>query len=573
MDAPSRPALAAQVCKNCKDRKRRCDKALPKCSLCARSASSAPFFSKILGSLLSRKNLRCDYHHGRTESNTLLSPSSAAAPAAAGDDTLSHSASNSSLALSTILFLDPALLQHGPLQVELDQHATHIPGHISAAIGSLEMIRETGDEFFETIHPWMPIISKARFYDDYLRDNHHHHKVNVVLLLLAVRLIISNPTQDPRSGLYDWTKQFYQRVEGSAAPSILVLQANIFIALYELGHGLYPNAYMTIGACARYMYVLGIKGTGSRNVSMNPPRPTSMIEVEERRRAWWAVVILDRFVNIAAPTRPFASPEPELDDLLPIDDEDWDSGIVNASDLCTVGAPSTTRMSRFSLLCQAARVLGKVICFLGRSGPGNVPSNSNDNRNALQEDIERMQLDTTLQAMLTAAMQLDEPDLDTITFIYSAMMALYTPHLASATSVKTPTSTRRETIRHAPTRASELIADTTDTILANLIDKACLSGRDTGGMSPWRVYFAYRTLGLHMRTSRETNGPDRPMVSLKRVRMNQSGEPEETTDEVPLEDVVRVMKETFGLVAERWRVGGIYLKLLEAQEVLAAAGA
>jgi hypothetical protein len=77
-------------------------------------------------------------------------------------------------------------------------------------------------------------------------------------------------------------------------------------------------------------------------------------------------------------------------------------------------------MSKFSLLCQAARVLGKVISFLNRSGPRNGTSNSSSNEdvNARQDDIERIQLDTTLQAMITAAMQLDEPDLDTITFIY-----------------------------------------------------------------------------------------------------------------------------------------------------------
>jgi hypothetical protein len=252
------------------------------------------------------------------------------------------------LTLSTILFLDPTLLQHGPLQVEPDQHGAYIPSYITATIGSLEEIRRTADEFFETVHPWMPIISKARFHDVYLRDSANHNTADIALLLLAIRLIISNQTQDRKLGIYDWIKYFYQKVEGSGTPSILVLQANIFIALYELGHGLYPNAYMTIGACARYLYVLGINGTSSRKVNMNPPRPTSMIEVEERRRAWWAVVILDRylfsfwplrltpgsltfsmysFVSIAAPTRPFATPDPELDDLLPVDDEDWNNGV------------------------------------------------------------------------------------------------------------------------------------------------------------------------------------------------------------------------------------------------------
>ncbi|KAL2793291.1 fungal-specific transcription factor domain-containing protein [Aspergillus keveii] len=559
MEATSRPTQAAQVCKNCKDRKRKCDKLLPKCSLC------------------SRKNLRCDYRYTRTEQNTLLSPSSPAVPALTDSHTVSRVPPNDGdkdrqeippLTLSTILFLDPTLLQHGPLQVEPDQHGAYIPSYITATIGSLEEIRRTADEFFETVHPWMPIISKARFHDVYLRDSANHNTADIALLLLAIRLIISNQTQDRKLGIYDWIKYFYQKVEGSGTPSILVLQANIFIALYELGHGLYPNAYMTIGACARYLYVLGINGTSSRKVNMNPPRPTSMIEVEERRRAWWAVVILDRFVSIAAPTRPFATPDPELDDLLPVDDEDWNNGIVNASDLCTVGSPSTTHMSKFSLLCQAARVLGKVICFLSRSGPRNAARNSDDDWNAHQEDIERMQLDTTLQAMLTAAMQLDEPDLDTITFIYSATMALYTPHLASATSATM--STTRETILHAPTRASELITDTTETILTNLLDKDCLSGRDSAGMSPWRVYFAYRTLGVHMRTLRETNGADRPVISLGRVKINHNGGPEETVEEMSLEEVVKIMKDAFVLVAERWRVGGMYMKLLEAQEVLAA---
>ncbi|KAL4964255.1 uncharacterized protein BDV14DRAFT_78055 [Aspergillus stella-maris] len=406
MEAAARPTQALQVCKSCKDRKRKCDKALPKCSLCA------------------RKKLRCDYRYDRIESNTLVSSSSPGAPTATATATLSHSSANDNIraavppvTLSTILFLDPTLLQHGPLQLELDHHGTQIPTDLVAGLGGVEEIRLVTDEFFTTVHLWMPIISKQRFYDVCLRHD-SHTRGDVVLLLLAMRLIVKTPVQDPRIGDYDRVKRFHQRVEGSGALSVLVLQANIFIALYELGHGLYPTAYMTIGACARYMYALGINGTSSRNVNMNPPRPMSLVDVEERRRTWWAVVILDRFVSIASPTRPFASPDPELDDLLPVDDEDWDNGNINTSDLCTIATPRTTHMSRFSLLCQAARVLGKVICFLNRSGPRNGTNNDSDETDSRHEDEERIQLDTTLHAMLTAAMQVDEPDLDTITFIY-----------------------------------------------------------------------------------------------------------------------------------------------------------
>lgn len=76
--------------------------------------------------------------------------------------------------------------------------------------------------------------------------------------------------------------------------SILVLQAGVLVALYELGHGIYPAAFLSIGACARYAHALGI------NVSRTVPtrRVLTLVEVEERRRVWWAIVILDRFVVV-----------------------------------------------------------------------------------------------------------------------------------------------------------------------------------------------------------------------------------------------------------------------------------
>jgi hypothetical protein len=64
----------------------------------------------------------------------------------------------------------------------------------------------------------------------------------------------------------------------------------VFIALYEFGHAIYPAAYLTIGAMARYGISSGIDGSGP---SQMPP-PSDWIEDEERKRIWWAVLILDR---------------------------------------------------------------------------------------------------------------------------------------------------------------------------------------------------------------------------------------------------------------------------------------
>lgn len=65
------------------------------------------------------------------------------------------------------------------------------------------------------------------------------------------------------------------------------------MALYELGHGIYLATFLIIGSCARYVYALGI----NVSQSVSTKRVITLVEVEERRRVWWALVVLDRFVT------------------------------------------------------------------------------------------------------------------------------------------------------------------------------------------------------------------------------------------------------------------------------------
>jgi hypothetical protein len=167
-----------------------------------------------------------------------------------------------------------------------------VPPQVLHLLGDLDENWLTAGRFFEHIHQWMPFISKKRFYDMYLQPA-FQTRPDVVLLLLALKLITTFPpagARGPRTPLYDAVRRLYVEVEG--AFSILVLQAGALLALYELGHGIYPAAYLSIGACARYAHALSI------NVSRTVPtrRVLTLVEVEERRRVWWAIVILDRYV-------------------------------------------------------------------------------------------------------------------------------------------------------------------------------------------------------------------------------------------------------------------------------------
>ena len=192
----------------------------------------------------------------------------------------------------TILFLDPSILQQG--QVEVCQAASPVAEHILHLLGDVDDIRATASNFFEHIHSWMPFISKKRFYDLYL-PSPFQSRADVVLLFLSLKLITTLPPtspQNPRTPLYYTVKHFHLQVQDSSIFSLPVLQAGVLLALYELGHGIYPAAFLSVGACARYGHALGI----NCNESLQARRVLTLVEVEERRKTWWAIVILDRLV-------------------------------------------------------------------------------------------------------------------------------------------------------------------------------------------------------------------------------------------------------------------------------------
>ncbi|KAF4951796.1 hypothetical protein F66182_18461, partial [Fusarium sp. NRRL 66182] len=334
----------------------------------------------------------------------------------------------------------------------------------------------------------MPFISKKRFYDVHVRTL-PPSQPDVILLLLCLKLITSLPParpRDARTPLYYAAKHFYLDLEGEDFFSILNLQAGILLGLYEIGHGIYPAAFLTIGACARYAHALGIhvsKTVKSRKV-------LTLVEAEERRRVWWAIVILDRFVNIGCPGRPLATAEPEINDLLPADDAEWDQGIVNPDNLCTLLGPLTSHMSRFALLCQAARLLGQILQHL-----------SSD---TAEDDYVSIQLDRTLQSMLTASSNVEVPDDDQIAFVYSCLVALQNPWLSSPNAVSVERSQR----------AQEVIQQIIATVKLNMTDKHCYVGRNPDDMSPWGLFFAYRICAYQIaNNSQGTCSPDSDKVA------------------------------------------------------------
>lgn len=184
-------------------------------------------------------------------------------------------------------FLDPDDFIRA--QLETEKPNVVITKHAADLVGSIGDIQNKARIFFESAHTWMPIISKVQF-QRHLLQRLALQRVDLFLLVLAMNLLASRASV-AKSMLYRTVKQLYFDVESAGRLSVQSLQAAVLIALYELGHGVYPAAIISVASCARHGTLLGVE---KHLTNTGLLEGMSWIDVEERRRLWWAIVILDR---------------------------------------------------------------------------------------------------------------------------------------------------------------------------------------------------------------------------------------------------------------------------------------
>jgi hypothetical protein len=97
-----------------------------------------------------------------------------------------------------------------------------------------------------------------------------------------------------QSSLYVTSKSIISLLEATSYLSLEVVQCHLLIAFYEMGHGIYPAAAASIGACAKIAHY-----TNSHHGSiLSSKKDEREIVVEEKRRTLWALHNLDRYGSL-----------------------------------------------------------------------------------------------------------------------------------------------------------------------------------------------------------------------------------------------------------------------------------
>jgi hypothetical protein len=283
---------------------------------------------------------------------------------------LDHSTDASLLSAATFMnFSSPK--SSFPLAFFLDMDfMTPINGN-ALAWGHQEMLEQTVlahlvpdraticEDYLSSAHEWFPMISKKLIRKE-LNDISTRSEAGLTLLLVCMKLVTSSAGGQPAQlPLYLLAKSLCSAAEASGGISLRLVQSFTLLSLYEVAHAIYPSAFINVGRAARLAALAGISDKKA-SVRLFKPNDT-WTSREEGRRTWWAIFVLDRYINVEDNAMPFAMPKPTSEQLLPVNDDDWNNGNIAPSEaLYTKSFSNATSLGSFAKMCQAAYLLGKV---------------------------------------------------------------------------------------------------------------------------------------------------------------------------------------------------------------------
>ncbi|KAK4201819.1 hypothetical protein QBC40DRAFT_252741 [Triangularia verruculosa] len=386
---PLPPSKAQQACVSCRKQKRKCDKILPTCGLCARMARPCDY--TITDALtqqqqpvqasseeLATLQARLSELEGRLNSAAQFQPSQQPPPPSFHLDTEPlppippkppsplWTPSSTPSRFPTSLFLDLDAFNWSTTPIPAPN--IPIPSEVLDILSRGTTVQDTATDFFQGTHAWFPFISKKRME---LGLSLWEAGPELAFLFLTMKLVntpVNNGVEPTGNPLYISAKRFWALLEQGGSVSLQFLQGMVLVTVYEIGHGIYPAAWISVGALARWVDILNLPGFRSGGGVLGSV--TTWTESEERRRVWWAIYILDRFICLGNKKR-FSLPEPDESFVLPVNDNAFDEG--NPS---TPTIPLTTPLSSpqtpFTRLCQSALLLSRTLSQIRTTIHGNI---------------------------------------------------------------------------------------------------------------------------------------------------------------------------------------------------------
>ncbi|KAI3323421.1 hypothetical protein HD806DRAFT_85834 [Xylariaceae sp. AK1471] len=241
--------------------------------------------------------------------------------------------------------------------------------------------------YYQAIEPWFPIASKIQ---GRLQPTWNETSLDVALLYLSILLLTTSPSSIGKSEsdtseletLYLQTKSSLALAEGLGFNSVPIVQSRILITLFEVSHGFYPAAYISIGAAVRAVDALEVH---SNRDALQSHRLDGAVSHEETTLIWCGILVLDRYIAAESGPRPSLT-RPRTA---------WLHNLLKPA-LCPTYEPKQDKnspISRFARLVEASAMLDKIHTTIN--------SPTSEHIFNMEEVMLTVRTSTTLQTILT----------------------------------------------------------------------------------------------------------------------------------------------------------------------------
>ncbi|KAF1922533.1 uncharacterized protein M421DRAFT_77921 [Didymella exigua CBS 183.55] len=323
-DSPdqAKPATEGLACNGCRKAKLRCSRDRPNCLHCRKTGLECIYESKRnkpglkpgavenlhrrldeLERRLEEKDASEARHPGGDADNSTVSVSN-------GSDATAHDV----LALlarelpklvgqnKTQSVTTPALSEQSYKRRRLDD-TSDVPSWTGDAptLPRADMLETILTAYFTHVHPWIPMIHQGRFFER-LADETRRDQLLIILhaMVLAASKFVPGATVQ----VFEHTRKW---IICSAMDSLSVenLQALTILTFNDFGDGNAEKTWSVIGSMTRtveYAQLAQEQEEGERRPFSQPFAPLhhtgDWTEVEERRRVFWNIFLLDRLCSV-----------------------------------------------------------------------------------------------------------------------------------------------------------------------------------------------------------------------------------------------------------------------------------
>ncbi|OBT68519.1 hypothetical protein VE03_01819 [Pseudogymnoascus sp. 23342-1-I1] len=170
---------------------------------------------------------------------------------------------------------------------------------VFSVIGDGFQLREAAATYFRTVHTWLPVVSETAYNAKLSRFRVEAAPSDFSILTLCIFLVCAMPVDGKLSSetrrLYILIKSLVAMLEAMGTNSLSMLQGRLLLTTFEIGHAMYPSAYISAGANIQAAVALGASAVTSRDLFNAFPDPRL---AEEARQTWRGIVITNRYTSL-----------------------------------------------------------------------------------------------------------------------------------------------------------------------------------------------------------------------------------------------------------------------------------